>query len=191
MKQIYAALGGVLLSTSAVLGWTLDGDASAISYVSIKNAETAEPNLLPGLTGMIADDGAAQIDIALSSVETYIDIRNERMQEHLFKVATYPIASLSAQLDMAQFADMAAGATMDVEFPVTVASNGQEASYDVMAAVTRVGDDRVAVSSRQPVILYADELGYAEGLATLQEIAGLDSIQLAVPVSFTLVFDNN
>lgn len=189
MKTFAIATSGLFLSTSIAFGWTLDGDASAISYVSIKNADTAEANLLPGLSGSVGEDGAATIEIALSSVETYIDIRNERMREHLFKVDTNPTASLSAQLDMAQFEEQGMGATMDVEFPVTISANGQETSYDVMAAVTRVGEDRIAVSSRQPVIMYADDLGYAEGIAKLQEIAGLDSIQLTVPVSFTLIFD--
>ncbi|WP_208347649.1 YceI family protein [Pseudaestuariivita rosea] len=191
MKSIITSAFAFAVSTTVAFGWTLDSDASAISYVSIKNADTAEPNLLPGLTGTVSDDGAAEIDIALSSVETYIDIRNERMQEHLFKTETHPVAKLLAQLDMANFTDMAAGQTKDVEFPVTLQANGQEATYDVLAAVTRVGEDRVVVASRQPVIVYADELGYMDGLATLQDIAGLESIQITVPVSFTLVFDNS
>ena len=188
MKTFAIATSGLFLSASLAFGWTLDGDASAISYVSIKNADTAEANLLPGLSGSVADDGTAMIEIALSSVETYIDIRNERMREHLFQVEANPTASLTAQLDMAGFQNQAVGATQDVEFPVTVSANGEEATYDVMAAVTRVSEDQIAVSSRQPVIMYADELGYADGIAKLQEIAGLDSIQLTVPVSFTLIF---
>lgn len=189
MKPLSIALAGLMLAAPLAQAWTLDGDASAISYVSIKNASTAEANLLPGLSGSVADDGTASIEIALSSVETYVDIRNERLQEHLFDVATYPVATLSAELDMDALAAQAEGSTVDMEFPVTVTANGQEVNYDVLAAVTRVGADRVAVSSRQPVILYADEFGYEVGLAKLQEIAGLDSIQITVPVTFTLLFD--
>lgn len=169
--------------------WTLDSNASTISYVSIKNADTAEPNLLPQLSGGVGEDGTARIEIDLASVETYIDIRNERMKEHLFKVADYPVAALEAALDMAALEKLKSGATAESEFDVTVSANGEVVDYPVLATVTRVGDDRVMVVSREPVILYADEFGWDTGLNALREIAGLDSIQLAVPVNFTLVFD--
>ncbi|MFQ6547235.1 YceI family protein [Aestuariibius sp. 2305UL40-4] len=188
MKVLSLSCAALFAATTAS-AWTLDGEASAIGYVSIKNADTAEPNLLPGLSGSVDEDGTAEIQIDLATVETYIDIRNERMQEHLFRVAEHPVATLTAELDMADYETMAAGETKQTEFAVTVATNGEERTYDALATVTRVGEDRVAVASRQPVIVYADELGYADGLVTLQEIAGLDSIQLAVPVNFTLVFD--
>jgi len=178
-----------ILAAPAAFAWTLDGDASAISYVSMKNADTAEPNLLPGLRGTVADDGTATIEIDLKSVETYVDIRNERMQEHLFQVAQFPVATLQAKLDMASFAKLGEGETTMAEFDVTVAANGTDMDYPVSAMITRVSGDRVAVASMEPVIMYADELGYADGINKLREIAGLDSIQLAVPVSFSLVFD--
>lgn len=184
-----AALAAGLCLCGPAVAWTLDGDKSAISYVTIKNAATAEPNLLTGLSGSVDDDGAARIDIALASVETYVDIRNERMREFLFRVSEHPVASLTARLDLDKLSMLDEGATTDTEFDVTIAANGTETDYPVIAAVTRVGANRVLVSARQPVIVYADDLGYDEGVAKLQEIAGLESIQLTVPVSFNLVFD--
>lgn len=186
IRTATTALCTFFLSTGITFGWTLDGDASSISYVSMKNAETAEANLLPGLSGTVDDDGKARIEIDLTSVETYVDIRNERMREYVF---SEPIAVLTADLDMAGLSSMEEGITQDIEFEVNIEVNGNSSSYDVIAAATRVGADRVVVSARQPVIIYPDDLGYGEGIAKLQELAGLDSIQLTVPVTFTLAFD--
>lgn len=188
MHKEIAALAVAALVALPAGAWTLEDETSAISYVTIKNGEVAEPNLLSGLRGSVAEDGAANVEVLLSSVETYIDIRNERMREILFKVADFPVATITAQLDMAALADLAPGESRETGFALTVAANGQESSYDAMALVTRAGENRVIVSSVQPIIVYADELGYSEGVAQLQEIAGLDSIQPAVPVSFTLSF---
>lgn len=188
MKRIGLAFIASLVASTA-FGWTLDGDVSSISYVSIKNAEVAEANLLPSLSGGVDADGAATIEIDMASVETYVDIRNERMREHLFRVSEHPTAMLSAQLDLASLEGLEPGMTSDIEFDVTIAANDAEASYPVKAAVTHVSDDRVIVTSREPVIVYADDLGWDTGIAELQELAGLESIQLTVPVSFTLVFN--
>lgn len=182
-----AALIAASLAVPAA-AWTLDGSASSLSYVSIKNADTAEANLLPGLSGGVDADGQAEIEIALSSVETYVDIRNERMQEHLFNVAEHPVATVSAALDMAAMQEIEPGGTVSHDFPLTVSANGTSAEYNAKALVSRLGEDRVQVTAREPVIVYAEDLGYGAGLETLREIAGLDSIQPAVPVTFTLVF---
>jgi hypothetical protein len=188
MRMTFLAAGLSLLAAPA-FAWTLDNTSSSISYVTIKNGETAEANLLSDLSGKVGDDGAATVDISLASVETFIDIRNERMREFVFKVVDFPLATVTANLDMAALSAMEAGSTAEAEFEVTVAANGTEAAYDAMAYVTRVGEGRVQVSSKAPIIVYAEDLGYEGGVSKLQEIAGLDSIQTTVPVSFNLAFD--
>lgn len=189
LRTIILAAGGIALSaTGSAADWTLENESSAVSYVSIKNAATAEANLLPDLAGGIDGNGAATVEITLDAVETYVDIRNERMREILFNVAEFPLARVTADLDLATLEDLDVGATTDHEFDLTVAANGAEASYPATAWVTRVGEDRVQVASKEPVIVYADDLGYLNGLDSLREIAGLDSIQSTVPVTFNLVF---
>lgn len=168
--------------------WTLDSDGSAISYVSMKNGQIAEPNLLTGLSGSVDESGTANVEIALSSVETYIDIRNERMREFFFKVADFPVATVSAELDMDDIADLPTGGTAEHMFEVTISTNGTENYYDAVAFVTRTADDRVMVNSKQPIVVHVDDMNYGDGIAKLQELAGLDSIQPMVPVSFNLTF---
>lgn len=181
------ALGTALFASSAY-GWTLDSESSAISYATIKNADTAEANVITGLTGGVDDNGNAQIEIDLATVETHIDTRNDRMREHVFQIAQYPVATLDAQLDMASLIALTPGQTRVAEFEVTVAANGTRVAYPVKASVTRVGEDKVTVAAYEPVLLSADDFGWETGIEKLREIAGLDSIQLVVPTGFTLVF---
>lgn len=186
MRLILAACAA--LASSPALAWTLDGSVSSISYVSIKNGDTAEANLFSAMSGEVAEDGAASIEIYLASIETFIDIRNQRVRDLLFKVADYPMAKISADIDLDVFQGLEAGMTTETVFDVTIDAHGSSAGYEAAAYVTRASNDRVIVSSKMPVIVYASDLGYTDGLAELQEIAGLDSIQEAVPVTFNLAF---
>lgn len=186
MKHLTLATGIAILLAGPLSAWTLDSDSSAISYVTTKNGDTAEPNLLTGLSGAVSDDGAAAVEVSLSSVETFIDIRNERMREILFKVADFPVATVNAALDMGALQALEPGATTETEFEVSIAANGEESSYDAMAFVTRVGEDRVLVNAKAPIIVYIEDFGYGDGVSQLREIAGLDSIEPAVPVNFNL-----
>lgn len=188
MIRIASILAATLFATSAH-GWTLIPEGSAINYVSIKNGETAESNRLPGLTGSVDDSGKAEITIDLASVQTHIEQRDERMREYLFRVSEYPTARVTAQIDMAPLEALTPGASIPTEFEVIVEANGTESGYPVKAQVSRMGEDIVTVQAHDLVIMDAGDLNYQEGVEKLRELAGLDSIQLAVPVSFTLVFE--
>ena len=59
---------------------------SSVSYVSIKNNVVAENNRFTSVTGKITSKGEAALSIDLSSVETQVDIRNQRMREIFFEV---------------------------------------------------------------------------------------------------------
>ena len=185
MIQLTLTIGLAILLASPATAWTLDGDSSAISYVTTKNTDTAEPNLLTGLSGSVSDDGQAAVEVSLSSVETFIDIRNERMRDILFRVADFPVATVTAALDMEALEALDPNMTTETEFEVSIAANGEETSYDAMAFVTRVGEDRVLVNSKEPIIVYVEDFGYSDGVSQLREIAGLDSIEPAVPVNST------
>ncbi|MEM7644406.1 MAG: YceI family protein [Pseudomonadota bacterium] len=171
---------------AAAADWTLSSDASTLGFVTIKNGDTAEAHSLAGLTGTVAEDGAASITVPLVNVETYIDIRNERMRDILFAAA--PKATVSAQIDLDALADLAPGARRTQELELTLAANGEEIDYFTDVTITRVADDMVSVSTARPLITDARDLGYDSGVEQLREIAGLDSISPAVPVNFDLMF---
>lgn len=168
--------------------WTLDPTASRFGYVSIKAGEIAENNRFERISGSVAADGAATLDIDLASVDTGVDIRNERMRELFFGVAENPKANVTAKLDPAAFAGLAIGQsiTRPLEASVTIKGATAEVETDVM--VTRVTEDRVLVVPTAPVIISTDMFALTDELGELRAIAQLPSITPAVPVTFTLAF---
>jgi polyisoprenoid-binding protein YceI len=171
--------------------WALDPTGSRLSYVSIKAGEIAEANRFDKLTGSVAADGTATLDIDLASVNTGVDIRNERMREIFFQVADNPKASVTAKLDPAAFAGLAVGQSLTRPLKATVALKGATSEVETEVLVTRVSADRVTVVPTAPVIISTDMFGLTDELGELRALAQLPSITPAVPVTFTLAFNRS
>jgi hypothetical protein len=168
--------------------WTLDPAGSRLGYVSIKAGEVAENNRFDKLSGTVAADGTASLDIDLASVNTGVDIRNERMREIFFGVAENPKATVTAKLDPAAFAALAVGQSLTRPLTASVALKGAASEIETEVLVTRVSDDRVTVVPTAPVIISTDMFGLTDELGELRALAQLPSITPAVPVTFTLAF---
>jgi len=168
--------------------WSVDASASSLSYVSVKSGEIAEANSFSGLSGSVTPAGAASLEIDLSTIETKVDIRNERMRDFFFEVADHPTATVTATIDPAAFDTLAVGDTIAQPLKATLNVKGVEAPVETQVSVTRTDENGVLVTSKEPVIVYADALELTDGLATLQELAGLPSITPVVPVSFSIAF---
>ena len=90
----------VLLPLTSRAGWVLDESRSEISFISIKNLSIAETHEFPNLSGTIDDEGNLEIKIPLSSVETKIPIRNERMKKMLFETSKFANALVTSKIDL-------------------------------------------------------------------------------------------
>jgi hypothetical protein len=180
-----AAVEAAPLTESA---WALDPAGSRLAYVSIKAGEVAENNRFDRLSGTVAADGTASLDIDLASVNTGVDIRNERMREIFFNVAGNPKAVVTTKLDPAAFAGLAVGQTLIRPLKATVALKGATSEIETEVLVTRVSEGRVTVVPTAPVIISTDMFGLTDELGELRALAQLPSITPAVPVTFTLAF---
>lgn len=164
--------------------WELDGGASSLGFVTVKNGTIAEGHQFTGLSGSVVD-GKAKLVIDLASVDTSVPVRDERMRDLLFQVATYPQAVFSADVgDL----DLGIGESREQDVAGTLAIHGVTAPVSATVRVTRDADGRVTVASTKPVVVGADALSLGEGVAKLKEVAGLASITPMVPVAFTLSF---
>ena len=168
--------------------WQVDSEASELSYVSIKADEIAETNTFETVTGSVKGNGEATVEIDLSSVNTGVDIRNERMRDIFFSVADYPKATVTANVDPAAFEALAVGESTDVTLDGTLSLVGVEAPFQAEVSVTRAGPDRVIAVTDRPVIVEASRFELADELAQLQDLAGLNSITPVVPVTFSIAF---
>lgn len=187
-KNVLSFVSVFFLVGNANAHWTLDNDSSTLSFVTVKADHVGEVHTFDRLSGNIEDDGGVEITIELASVNTLIDIRNERMQNMLFETNLFPQAVISGDIDLDAVTALGAGASqsMSVEFDLDV--HGDSNSYTAEVMVTRT-ESGVVASTLKPIIVTADAHGLVTGVEALREVAGLPSISRAVPVSFTVVFD--
>lgn len=174
---------------SAHAQWELDAERSSINFVSIKNDAIGELHSFGSLLGFISADGGVQVSIDLNSVQTLIDIRNERMRELLFETVKFPTARVTAQVEPALLAAAAEGGTLSAEVPVLLSLHGQEGKLTVPLVAVGEKGGQLQVFSARPVLLNAGDFGLVGGIEALREIAGLRAISNAIPVTLHLVFN--
>ncbi len=177
------------LETAAPSGdWTLVPDASRLSFVSIKNNAVTEAHRFNSLSGNVSEDGMASLEIELASVDTGIEIRDQRMREMLFETTLYPQARVSLKVDPQMLSDLQPGEFERIQTQATLALHALSASVPAQLRVTRVDAQHWLVTSEQPVVVNAAAFNLLDGLEKLREVAGLQAIGGGAPVSFTLLF---
>ncbi len=182
-----AGLITVIGGFASAEGWTLNGDASRVAFGSVKSDSNGEVHHFSELSGSVSAEGAVSLTIDLASVETNIDIRNERMIEYVFKNA--PKAEIAAQIDMAEVADLAVGESTVLEADAALTLVGSEVELYADMYILRLSEDRVMVSTNDMIMLSMEDLGLMAGIDKLMELADLPGITRVSPVTLRLVFD--
>ncbi len=182
------SLSSILVAPFASANWQINNEQSNVSFVSIKNNSMAEAHHFKKLSGSLNEQGQFKLMIELTSVETLIPIRNERMTNLLFETAKFPNAVLTADLSKALLTlkpgqHVLKGLKAELDFH----GNKKDLTIDVLANMSAKGD--ISVSSFTPVIINANDFKVTEGISELQKLAGLKSIAAAVPVTFSLTLD--
>jgi polyisoprenoid-binding protein YceI len=174
---------------SAQAGWDVTA-SSRVGFVSIKNNSIGENNVFEQVTGSISDAGHVALSIDLTSVETGVGIRNERLQRMLFEVGKFPTAMVQATLSASQLDALKAGDNVSETVKVTVSLHGM--SVDKLAPLSvGVSEDGLRVTSTQPIVVAAKDFGLESGVAALQAIAGLNAISQSIPITVDLSLRKN
>lgn len=182
--KLVILLSGVGFMAPVQADWTVS-DSSRIGFVSIKNNRIGENNAFERVSGSISESGQVAVSVDLSSVETGIGIRNERLQKMLFEVASFPTASIDAALSDSQIAALRAGGARAESVSVNISLHGKTVSKMANVSVSSSGGD-VRVTTTQPIVITAQEFGLESGVAALQQIAGLNAISRSIPVTVDL-----
>lgn len=169
--------------------WVLNSDKSRLSFISTKAVNVAEVHRFGTLEGGIDDSGTATVHVHLGSVDTNIEIRDERMRGMLFETETHPNATITARVDTEMLGKLAIGESMTTAIEGVLTLHGETVPMPAAVIVTRTGESGLLVASQEPVVVNAPLFGLDTGVEKLREIAGLPSISNAVPVSFVLSFD--
>ena len=177
----------ILAAPLSYAEWTLSPDSS-VKFLSTKNTNITEVHEFTQLSGSVSDKGNAEISIDLTSVETGISIRNERMQSMLFNVSDYTNATVSADLPDTMMLALKNGETATSVLPLTLELHGEKKEIEADVLATAAADGHVIVTTQSPVLVNAGDFKLAKGVEALREVAGLDRISTTVPVTFTLLF---
>ncbi|MFN3474981.1 MAG: YceI family protein [Blastomonas sp.] len=168
--------------------WQLAADQSRVAFVSVKGGDVGEAHSFRTLGGTVAPDGTVALTIDLASVQTGIDVRDQRMRDMLFEVASFPQAKLGAKIDPAALTALKPGERKAMNLPVTVDLHGTINTIEARLMVTRLDGDSVLVETAAPLIIDASAVGLGEGVEKLRAVANLPAISAAVPVTASLLF---
>ena len=181
----------VILGVGAPLAnaqWTLDGAASSVNFISLKNNAVGEVHSFTTVTGQIGEAGDARVVIDLDSVETLIPIRNERMREMLFNTEKFPEARISASINPALLNSVNPGSVLQLDLPLQVSLHGLEATITAPLVIVGESGGRMRVISARPLLVNAGSFGLLPGIEALQTVAGLNAISPVVPVTLQLLY---
>ncbi len=167
----------------------LNNELSELSFMSVKNNTIGETHRFTSLSGFVAEGEQAQVQINLASVDTGIPIRNERMREHLFKIAQFATANIAVPLGDHRTQQLRKGQALSRDISLTLDLHGETQTLSARVNVTRLADGGLLVQSLAPVTLNPASFDMNAGVDKLRELAGLTSIGRVVPVSFSLRFE--
>ncbi|MDG1438692.1 MAG: YceI family protein [Emcibacteraceae bacterium] len=178
-----------LFSNSALADWVLNSQNSNISYGTIKNDAIGESNTFKNISGSLNDDGHINILIDLTSVDTMLELRDERMRDIVFNVAKNASATLSGDMNLNAHKDQTIGTSRVIETTIGLELVGEKIEYDLNLLVTRLGENKVLVTPHGVLFIDADDYNLLGAIETLRGLAGLDTIASVVPMSFYLTFE--
>lgn len=188
-KILTTAACALTLSASGAFAesWTIDSDASVLGFGSVKKDTVGEAHTISGVSGTVAADGTATIALDLTSVQTNIDIRNERIGEHVFKGEV--TATLTAAIDMDAMTALAVGEYMVTEVEGDINLLGAQTPVYLDMFIMRTAEDQVLATSNSMLFVPTADLGIDAGIDMLKQLADLPGITRTFPVTMRFIFN--
>lgn len=183
-----ASQGASAQGTIFAPGWTMNADASALRFQSVKNQSEIEYSTFATYTGTIDAAGLATVRVLMDSVDTQIDLRNVRMRFLLFETFQYPEAVITMQIDPESLADLQEMRRKTIAARYTIDLHGVLSERETDINVTLLDDDQVLVSSATPITLLTADFNLDEGVEKLAESAKVDIVP-ATAVTFDFIFN--
>lgn len=175
-------------SFTASAAWQVDSTQSSLDFVSVKNDIIAETHQFSQLSGQWQADGTVSISIPVSSLQTHIPIRDERIWEFVLNAEQYPAIKATAKVTPETVNKLAVGQSATLETSIGLTVLTETLPVNAKVKITKLTDSAILVSTVAPVMLNTDNLKLTSGIKKLQEVAGLNSISPMVPVTFSVTF---
>ncbi len=171
----------------AATGWTLDAGSSKLAFGSVKKETIGEVHSFETISGSVSAQGAVALEIDLTSVQTNIDIRNERFGEFVFNGA--PKATLKADVNMAEMSALAIGASDVIDVEAVLSFLGADLDVEAEMFAMRISGTQVMITTNDMIFVGVEDLGITAGVDKLMELAKLSGITRTTPVTLRLIFN--
>ena len=166
--------------------WVVDNEKSNISFISIKNNAIGEAHHFEKIEGNLNKSDQLSVSIDLTSVNTGIEIRDTRMQEHLFETSKFSTATITADVSKIDYRALKKGQSLQTSAPFTLNLHGAELALIADVIITKQADKTLNVVTTKPILLNATSFGLTQGIDKLMALAGLNAIASSIPVTVTL-----
>jgi polyisoprenoid-binding protein YceI len=176
-------------SVATTAAWTLDTTASYLNFVTTKNTHNVEVHNFTSINGEISAAGVATLTIDLSTVNTGVALRDERMRGLLFDVTNFPSATVTVAVPATLISSLAVGQSATTDISASLNLHGVTGTITTKVSVQKLSANRVLVQSLSPILVKAGDYALTDGVEALRAAVGIASISVAVPVDFALVFD--
>lgn len=188
MYKSLTFLLAMCVSLSCYANWSLNNDSSKLTIVTTKAKDISEIGIFKQLAGAIDDNGKATLKIDLSSIDTNVPIRNQRMVQYLFEVNDYPTADLTVQFDPKTLSNLQPGDKLAETIQGELSLHGLKAPITADLNIVKLDDNSLFVSNQQPILVNAKTFNLVTGIEKLDSLVNHPGISNTVPVDFNLVF---
>lgn len=185
---LFSTVATMLLSAPTMADWNLEAADSKVHFVSVKKDTIGEVHHFSDLNGVIMDSGHFVVNIPLATVDTQIDIRDDRMKQFLFEITKFPQATISGEVDPKVLRGLKTAEPVVLEVTLSINLHGQVVEKKAVLQAIKLDRKRILVNSTAPILIDAAEFSLAAGIIKLQELAGLPNIAQSIPVTVNLLF---
>ncbi len=177
------------IASDAPLLWSVNSKTSSLTFNTTKAGAAGVGGITETMRfdryeGGIDAQGRIHFKIDLSSIDSGIGIRDERMQSMLFNVVSYPSVTFAAQIKPEEQKKLSQEPVLlDLDGQLTMAGQSKPVKAQLLAYSA---NGKVFVTTRKPILIKADDFGLTAGVEALRAIMGLNFLGSTVPVTFQL-----
>ncbi len=177
-----------ILTTPVLAALELDQNASKLEFISVKKGAIAEISHFNKFSADLSDSGQISFTIDLTSVDTHIAVRDNRIRNFLFETIRFPRARFQGSVPATIYAQLKSGQFVKTVIRGSLYLHGLQKKITVPVKIIQLANGQLNIFNTEPYLLYANDFGLIKGIKKLKSLAKLTEINTVIPVFFDLYF---
>lgn len=178
------------LASTPARGYSVETSQSHVGFTTTKSGAAGVGGIVDTMqfkrySGGVDAAGKIVLQIDLASIDSGIEIRDDRMRHLLWNVRATPHAIFTAQLPAGVLGQIT-HPVQDIDLEGQLQMAGQTRPVKASLKVGRLNDRRLWVATRQPIVVNANDFGLRAGVEALRESVGLHFLGSSASVSLNL-----